>query len=487
MAEQGYILGIDLGTTSLKGVLYDLDGQILAADATVYPTHRFADGRVEQDAWDWLESFWSVADRIMAGRAPADIRAIGVCSQVNTYVFVDGDGVPLAPAIVWQDVRAAEQACRLDAMISEPQRRRWWPSGMAVSASHMLPQMAYMAASAPDIWARTVKVLSPKDFLLRHLTGMWTADPLAAFDLVDTSGTYIDALMTLVPGARERVAPLAPFRAVIGHLRHPHWPDCAAAVVNGTMDAFGCLFGSGAARPGEGSYISGTSEIIALIGDRPGGYPGIVSFAAVDGWHVQAGPTQSGGDTLRWMAALFDMTHQDVLDRATLADRSGNGDGVLFLPHLEGERAPLWDARARGAFIGMNSHDAAPQLALAALEGVALSARLVLDGAAKAVGGGPEALYLGGTGNRSDLWAQIRADVLGIPLHRVECLDTGAVGAAIMAGIGIGHYRSIAEASSALVRVERTFRPDPEKSSRYLRMMSRYMAAYRQLKALEAI
>jgi len=94
---------------------------------------------------------------------------------------------------------------------------------------------------------------------------------------------------------------------------------------------------------------------------------------------------------------------------------------------------------------------------------------------------------LGGSGNRSDLWAQIRADVLGIPLHRVECLDTGAVGAAIMAGIGIGHYRSIAEASGSLVRIERTFQPDPGKSDRYQRMMSRYLVAYRQLKALEAL
>lgn len=487
MTEHGYILGIDLGTTSLKGALYDLDGKLVAAESVIYPTHRFADGRVEQDAWDWLEAFWHVADRIMAGRAPADIRAIGLCSQVNTYVFVDGDGAPLAPAIVWQDVRAAEQANRLDAMITDDQRQAWWPSGMTVSASHMLPQMAHMAATAPDIWARTTKVLSPKDFLLRHLTGAWTADPLAAFDLVDASGAYIDAFLALVPGARERVAPLASFRALIGRLRHPHWPDCAAPVVNGTMDAFGCLFGSGAARPGDGSYISGTSEIVALIGDRPGGHPGIVSFSPVGDWHVQAGPTQSGGDTLRWMGTLLNLSHQDVLDRAALADRSGSGDGVLFLPHLEGERAPLWDAHARGAFVGLNSHDAAPQLALAALEGVALSARLVFDGAVQAVGGRPDALYLGGTGNRSDLWAQIRADVLGIRLHRVECLDTGSVGAAIMAGMGIGRYRSISEASASLVRIERTFLPDPAKSSRYRRMMSRYMAAYRQLKGLDAL
>lgn len=482
MPDDGYILGIDLGTTSLKGALYGRDGELLATCGTTYPTNRAVEGRVEQNAWDWMMALWQVADRLMEGRSPAELTAIGICSQVNTYVFVDEEGTPLAPAVVWQDVRAEEEAERLNQLVGEERRARWWPSGMAVSASHMLPQMAYMARHRPDLWARTAKILSPKDFLLRQLTGSWTADPFACFDAVDASGAYIDEYLALVPGAADRVAPLRCFRDVIGRFRHAHWPDCSARIVNGTMDAFACLFGSGAAGPGEGCYISGTSEIVALIGAQPGGRAGIVSFPPIDDWYVQAGPTQSGGDTLRWMAQLLGTDHQGVLDRAAQADRAGAGDGVLFLPHLEGERAPLWDAHARGAFLGMSSHDGAPQLSLAALEGVALSARLIFEGAAEAAGAHPGSLYIGGAGNRSDLWAQIRADVLGVTLRRVECLDTGAVGAAIVAGLGIGRYGSIAEASASLVRVERDFVPDQEKAGRYNRMAERYRSAYEQLK-----
>lgn len=486
MTEPRFVLGIDLGTTSLKGVLFSVEGELLAHSATHYPTARHGDGRVEQDAEEWLAAFWTVVHRLMAGRDARDIVALGICSQVNTYVFVDVDGRPLAPAIVWQDGRAAGEAARLDGLVRDEQRQRWWASGMAVSASHMLPNMAHVAATRPDIWARTAKVLSPKDFLLRHLTGQWTADPLAAFDHVDRSGRYIEELVALVPGAADRLAPLSSYRTVIGRLAHARLPGCTARVVNGTMDAFGCLFGSGASVPGEGSYISGTSEIVALIGDQAGGAPGIVSFAPVDGWYIQAGPTQSGGDTLRWLAALLGSSHQAVLDQAGRADRTGTGSGPLFLPHLEGERAPFWDPQARGSFLGMTSKDAAPELALAALEGVALSAGLIFDGASEAIGRKPAALYLGGTGNSSDLWAQIRADVLEVPLHRVECLDTGSVGAAIMASVGAGLHGSVAAASDAFVRVERRFTPDPARFPRYRAMKRRYLAAYEGLKPLYA-
>ncbi|MEH3047642.1 xylulokinase [Sphingomonas adhaesiva] len=483
MAEPRYILGVDLGTTSLKGALFEVGGALVGHHGVTYPTMRHADGRVEQDPADWLASFWTVVDRLLDGRDPATLVAVGICSQVNTYAFVDAAGQALAPAITWQDRRSEGEAARLNALVDPDARARWWPSGMAISATHMLPLMAWMAAARPDIWERTAKVLSPKDFLLRQLTGQWTADPLASFDLVDQAGHYIPALLALVPGAAERVAPLASYRSVVGRLSHPRLPGCSAMVVNGTMDAFGCLFGSGVSGPGEGSYMSGTSEIVSLVGDRPGGAPGIVSFAPVDGWHVQAGPTQSGGDTLRWLADLLSLPHAGVIDVAARADRTGE-PGVLFLPHLAGERAPYWDAQARGSFLGMTSADGAPDLALAALEGVAVSARLIFERCCAAIGSRPDALYIGGTGNSADLWAQIRADVLGVSLHRVRCLDTGAVGAAIMAGLGAGLFPSIAAASRALVDVTRTFVPDPARAARYATMTARYEAAYHLLKDL---
>lgn len=490
-----YLVGIDIGTTSVKGGLFSVAGDRLATASVGYPTQRPQPGWVEQDAQAWLDAVWSVLDRLFADAgadagSPAATRvaswqqvtAVGICSQVNTHVFVDADGTPLAPAIVWQDSRAAEEAALLDAQISPAQRETWWKSNMAVGASHTLAHMAWIQRHRPALWARTARVLSPKDFVLHHLTGRWTADPLSCFDWVDGHGKAIGALVDLVPGAAERLPALSAYRAPVGAATHPRLAGSPAIFVTGTMDAFGGLLGSGATGPGEGAYVSGTSEIIALIGAGPGGAPGVVSFLPVDGWHVQAGPTQSGGDTLRWLAELLHQSPEAVLAAAASVPRSTVATDVLFLPHLEGERAPLWDTHARGTFLGMTSATGMPELALAALEGVACSARLLLDATQAAAGERFDSLYLGGGGSRSDFWSQLRADVLGVPLKRVACLDTGVVGAAIMGGLGAGVFASMGEGARRMVQVERVFTPDAALRARYDRMMGRYVTAYEALK-----
>ena len=483
-----YLLGIDVGTTSVKGGLFDVAGRTVALASVSYSTSRPRPGWVEQAPQAWLDAIWRVVDRLFEARdgQPArhwrEVASIGICSQVNTHVFVDAQGQPLAPAIVWQDTRAADAAAALDAQVTPAQRETWWKSNMGVGASHTLARMAWMRAHQPDVWQQTARVLSPKDFVLHHLTGRWTADPLGCFDWVDGQGEAIDALLALVPGAADRLPVLSAYRAPIGQATHPRLEGSQALFVTGTMDGFGGLLGSGATGPGEGAYISGTSEIIALIGDAPGGAPGVVSFLPVDGWHVQAGPTQSGGDTLRWLAALLRQTPDAVLEAAASAPR--NQPTLLFLPHLEGERAPLWDTEARGSFLGMTSATGMPELALAALEGVACSARLLFEAAQVAAGRRFDSLYLGGGGARSDFWSQLRADVLGVPLKRLACLDTGVVGAAIMGGLGAGMFDSMAQGAQRLVRVDRVFTPDPAMKARYDRMMQRYQTAYEALKPL---
>jgi xylulokinase len=479
-----YILGIDLGTTALKGALFDVQHGLVAVASADYPIYRPHPGHVEQRAEEWVEALLAVTDRLFDGRALDDLAAIGICSQVNTHVFVDGNGQALAPAIVWQDDRCESAAQALNARITAEQREQWWQSSGGVAASHTVARATWFAEHEPDLWRQTAQVLSPKDYLIRQLTGQYVTDPFSCFDLVDGTGAYIEGLIALVPGLRERLPPLQRYSHVVGPATHDRFAPSKAQVVNGTMDGFGCLFGSGAHRSGEGAYISGTSEIIALISDRPGGAPGIVSFMPVDGWHVQAGPTQSGGDTLRWMGNLLGETIEEVLVLAEQADRRNSP--VFFLPHLQGERAPFWDSAARGTFLGLTSKHGKPEMALAALEGVAISARLVFEAAQQATGQLYDSLYLGGNGNRSDLWAQIRADVLGIPLKRVKCLDIGPVGAVIMAGVGTGMLASVQDASERFVEVERIFTPDPAMRDRYDAMTARYLAAYEALKPIYA-
>jgi xylulokinase len=248
------------------------------------------------------------------------------------------------------------------------------------------------------------------------------------------------------------------------------------------MDAWSGLFGAGISRAGQGVYISGTSEIVAIASAERIGAPGIVTFPTAAGLTVNAGPTQSGGDSLHWWGGVIGRDIEGVLALASQADR--NGRPILFLPHLEGERAPLWDAHLRGAFIGLDRRASGPDHALAVMEGVALSGRMLCEACDAAAGAAPPRLYHAGGGARSDLWAQIKADCLGRPLDRMACLDVGCLGAAIMAAVGVGAHPSLAKAASAMTRVERSFEPDPRMRARYDAMYDAYSRAARALRPI---
>lgn len=472
MVEPRYLIGIDLGTTTLKGGLFDLSGNVIAEASQGYPMLRAGDDIVEQNPQDWLDALDHVLVSLMTHCASNEVLASSICSQVQTHVFVDAGGQALAPAITWQDLRATAEAEALAARID--------PALMAINASHTLPRIAWMQRHRPDLWASTAVVLSPKDFILSRLTGTAAADPLSCFDLVDGNGRYIDRLIALVPDAARVLPPLYRPTQMLGPGRHPRFGSRPVPFVAGTMDAWACLYGAGVKGPGEGAYISGTSEIVMLVGDRPGTAPGVVSFAPQHGWHVQAGPTQSGGDTLRWLSALFDRPYADVL-AAAAAVPAGSGD-MLFLPHLQGERAPLWDAHARGSLLGLTSASGMAEVVRAALEGVALSGRWLFEAASKAAGRSYPVLQLGGNGSQSALWSQIRADALGIRLDRLACRDCGAIGAAIIAGVGAGAFGSFTDAARRMVHVERRFTPNPELRAYYDRQFARYMAAYQALR-----
>ena len=386
-------------------------------------------------------------------------------------------GTALMPAIVWQDGRCAEIAAELEADVSADQKLAWWGAPFPIGASNVAARMAWVARHHPAVWEQTAYILSPKDYCLFKLTGIVSADPISSFDIVDINGHYIRELLALVPGSADRMPPLRAMDQILGPLRGVSGAE--PMVVNGTMDAWASLPGAGVSQPGEGAYISGTSEIISLASDHTGGAPGIVSFLPVDGWHVYAGPTQSGGDSLRWFAQATGHTIDDVLDHAERADRSVSH--VLFLPHLAGERAPLWDPHSRGVFAGMSASTGFNELSVAVLEGVGFSARLLFEAAGAAARRTYDFLFVSGGGARSDLWCQIRADILGVELRRNAFLDSGSLGAAAIAGVGVGLFPSLTDAARQMRRVGRSFAPNPALAANYNDLFSLYQETYQAL------
>lgn len=480
MHKSPYVVGIDIGTTAIKGALFDPAGTCLRQKRIIYPTVRRSSTEIEQDPNDWLNATDEILEEVSGSVSTEEIAGVCICGQTNTHAFVGADGRPLFPAITWQDTRCEPQARRLDQQLTDSQRRGWWGREAHIAASHTVSRMAWMVECHAEIWEQVACVLSPKDYVLLHLTGQLGSDPLSCFDLVDLGGEYIAELIALVPGGRERLPPLRRFITVAGACGRGALKKGRVPVMTGTMDGWASMFGTGVAAAGEGAYLSGTSEVIILASDRRVNVPGVVSFVPVNGLQVHAGPTQSGGDSLRWFADVVACPIERVLGMAATVERKQAK--VLFLPHLQGERAPLWDSDSRGAFLGLSVKTDVADLALGVLEGVALSAKLLFDEAAKAAARDYRWLYMAGGGTQSDLWCQIRADVFGIELRRAAFLDAGVIGAAIIAAVGVGLYSTLPEAVRNMTSLDRVFTPDHRYENRYAEALRLYKDAYQNLR-----
>lgn len=331
------LLGIDLGTTSVKAAVFDDDGVRVAAARATHPTARPAPGHAEQHPDDW----WSGLTEVLGALGPAlaGVTAVGLCAQVDTHLFVDGAGTPVHPAITWQDGRCGAVAATLTERLSSADRARRRGGIGTVDASHAAARAAWLAEHRSDAWARARRVLAPKDWLLERLTGTAVADPLSSTGLLDPDGRYPEWLDLLVPGLRSMPAPLADPASVAGETTGAGGLPAGLPVAVGTMDAWAALLGGGIAAPGDAIDIAGTSEVLVLAATPGGVAPGIVTFPSWRGLHVHAGPTQAGGDALTWASAVLGVAPAELLARAAGAEPGR----VLFLPQLAGERAPLWD------------------------------------------------------------------------------------------------------------------------------------------------
>ncbi|MFM8745082.1 MAG: FGGY-family carbohydrate kinase [Aestuariivirga sp.] len=468
------LIGIDIGTTAVKAALLDAHGNVMRRFAEAYSTRRPAPGHVEQDPSDWMALVLrALSDLTPHGKAAA----VGLCSQVNTHVFTDANGAALFPAITWQDSRATDDAAALDARIVAADKLAWWGAPLPVDASHVLARMAYVARTAPGLWRRTSLVLAPRDYCLLHLTGQAVADPMTNFGILDQRLAPIASLLALVPGAAERLPRIAGFTTLAGHIR-PGLPGAGLPVVTGAMDAWAGLYGAGVAEDGQGLYLSGTSEILGIVAPERRPAAGVIAFAPCEGITLHAGPTQAGGAAAAWAASLLGCTPPEL---SLLAGKALLAHVPLFLPQLGGERAPLWDPGAMGSFTGLTPGTGPAELARAVLEGVAYAARLVFDRLEQSAARGAAVIHHAGGGSASDLWCQVRADVLGKPLRRAANRDAGVLGAALMAGTGTGMFPSLRAAVRDAVSFDRDFAPDPSAADRHARRYEAYQLAYDKL------
>jgi xylulokinase len=469
------LLGIDLGTTAIKAVLVEPDGNIVASAGMEYESLYPQTDWVEQDPHVWLETTIQVVRALWADHPEytGRVKGVGFSGQMHGAVFVDMAGKPLRPAIIWADGRSQPQVQRLVDEFGADEIIRL--TGNPLFPGFMLPSMLWVRENEPEVWQLCRKVLLPKDYLRYVFTGEFCAEPSDAsstglFDVVGRcwsaeSCRALDVDPNLLPELKES-------HAVNGFLM----PDMAEElglsagipVVCGASDQASQALGNGIIAPGEVSCTIGTGgQVFAPVNSPvpdPSGRLALYCHALPDMWHYEYA-TLAAGLSLRWLRDLTGKYgYRQLADMA--ADVPPGAEGLIFMPYLQGERIPYSRADIRGGFVGLTVRHTLGHMARALMEGVVFSLRGGLEMMRDKAGPFTQISASGGA-TRHTLWLQLMADIFNLPVVVAQQNEPAALGAAVLAGIGTGVFADFQIAVHMTRRVTQTVMPNPRNTAFY--------------------
>ena len=474
-------LGIDLGLGSLKASLVDGVGALMADASCGVATQNPAPERAEQQPADW-ERAMVEALRTLGERADlSKVEAISFTAGTHSSVLLGADGVVLRPVIMWSDQRAGAEAEELN--------RRIQDRLMAIGHNRAAPTWSiaplyWIRRKEPQIAERVRTVLFAKDWLRARLTGDRLTDRIDAqgtlmldVDRLQWSQELCDAIGWNIDTLPEIRDPTDLAGHVLPDAARRYGLRAGTPVHVGTCDTAAEVWSAGAVRPGDTVVKLASAGVVNVVCERPTRAPDVPSKGfVVPGLSYALGAINSCASGHKWLSELLlgrsaDGEAFSGLD--TLADRIAPGsDGLLFHPYLLGERAPYWDPGLRASFVGMTITHGRGHAVRAFYEGIAFALR---DAArpmrATGLTLGPAALIGGGA--KSDLWAQVIADVLGLPLRRPVHGDA-SYGAALIAAVGAGAFANESEAIGRCVTFGPEIPPDPERAAIYDRLFDRY-------------
>ncbi len=477
------ILGIDVGTSSLKATVFDLRGTVLRSARSPYPVSTPAQNRAEQDPGDYIAALKDAVLRIVSddpalGRR---IRAVGLTGQWPTETLLDKNHRPLRPMITWADSRAESEAAEIAAAFPKDVLAGRLICRSPVSASMTPARLVWLSRHEPENAKNAAYYIGAKDFVGMFLTGEHVTDIWSARTLAMKNGGYYRKLLDFAGIRAEIMPPAVPWHTSRGTLSADAANAvglCAGIPVSvGCDDGLATVLGSGVpSLAGIAFDSAGTSEIIgASVGDEktePDDRVTDIPISVTGGLPVRFGPTQSGGASLIWLTEK--VLGIDLKEADALAETAEKGSlGMIFTPYISGERAPVWNPAATGSFCGINAECGKEHFVRSVMEGVAFSVRHVLScclGTGKS-----SSLRVCGGGSASRVWNQIKADVLGLPVELLSCPDAASLGAAITAAVCANFYGSADDAMASMVHVAETIIPDMRALAIYDELYNRYL------------
>lgn len=491
MSAARFVMGHDVGTSGDKVVVCDLQGRTVDSVFQAYPLERRGSGWVEQDPQRLLDAVLQasrqLAERIGLGRG--ELLAIGVSGQMFNVVAVDGAGLPLSPLLSWLDARSTAQADGISHRFDfDAQFERF---GNVFTAKDIVPKILWLRDTAPEVWRRAAAFLDCKDFINARLTGRLATDHAgaSAYFAYDVRRRRWDAEAAVELGIpAERLPPVLPATEVLAGLteeasRASGLPAGTPLVVS-AGDVPAGQVGAGSSRPDQTHLSLGTASYYGITLDRPlrdpGRRLGPLCHMDPERWLLWA-EMETGGGALAWWremlgrAARAGKVSPAEIDRLAgeVAPREAD---LLFAPWLSGERVPLWDHDARGAFVGLGLHHGPGHLTRAVMEGIAYQLRWVLE-YAEGFGVSVREVRLIGGGGLGSVLPRLLADVLERPLAIVaDPQAAGARGAALcaLAACGVATLDELADGTP----LSDTIEPDPTDRDLYAERYEAFRALH---------
>ena len=487
-----YVLGLDLGTSSLKGLLVSRDGKAVASASAEYPVLNPAPGFSEQDPALWLSAAEKVIKEIikLVPAAKDKIEGISFSGQMHSLVLLDENNKPLRNAILWNDVRTTAQCAEITKTLGADLLKITKNRALE---GFTLPKILWVREHEPEIWKKAKKFLLPKDYLSFHLTGatqmeysdaagtlmldiekkQWSADIAAAFNIPHN---IFPKLMNSTDKAGTVRKDLA---QKLGLANRP-------AVYPGGADNACAAAGAGVLDAKTGMCSIGTSGVfLAYEGKTVTDYKGSLHFFnhIIKDSYYSMGVTLSAGSSLSWFRNTFakDMSFEKFLEGVERVEPGCNG--LLFAPYLTGERTPYADSSVRGSFTGIDISHTAPHFARAVMEGITFSLKDCMELMHKAGKKFERVISVGGGAKNKD-WLQMQADIFGCKIVTLETEQGPSLGACMTAAVGAGWFKDFQTCAEKFVKFSGEYKPNAWTAEKYKTVYERYKKIYAATRVL---
>lgn len=488
-----YVLGLDLGTGSLKGLLMNREGLIIATKTSEYDLISTQPGYSEQRPSDWIEAAKIVIKDIVAEipDAAGQIEAISFSGQMHSLVLLDQTGAVLRNAILWNDVRTTAQ-CKtimdqMGARVIEITKNK-------ALEGFTLPKLLWVKENEPEIWSQAARFLLPKDYLGYWLTGnqqMEYSDAAGTLLLDVTNKVWSRDILEAFDVPADFCPPLVRSIDCIGTVKQEIVEELGLTsdikVIAGGADNASAAVGAGIVHDNTAMCSIGTSGVfLAYEPDGTKNYEGHLHYFnhAEPEKYYSMGVTLAAGHSLNWFKKTFakDLSYEELL--SGIDEISAGSDGLFFTPYIVGERTPYTDSQVRGSFIGMDVHHTLKHFAKAVLEGITFSlkdSQLLME---QHTGKQFEQIVSVGGGAKNKNWLQMQADIFNAKVVTLETEQGPAQGATMLAAVGAGWYETVSDCANDWVNFKETYIPDPQAAEQYRLLHQKYQDIYPATKAL---